>query len=88
MIVVDERLADRIALIVMPTAGENEQLGFQIRQHGARTGRKTCPASNCADAAAIRVRLSPSGLTAMIPEILAFNSCTSIIPAPAVPFMF
>ena len=68
MVFVEERLADRIALVVMPAAGKGEEFGFEVGQPGARSGSKTWPASNFAEATAMRLALSPSGFTAMIPE--------------------
>ncbi len=57
--------------------------GAARRRQGARRGNRTCPASNFAEATDIRLILSRSGLTAIAPEIIRFNSWASEIPVPA-----
>ena len=42
--------------------------------HDARSGRNTWPASNLAETTAMRLTLSPSGLTAIMPETLLHSS--------------
>jgi hypothetical protein len=78
-----ECLADRIALIVMTAIGEGEQLRLQVGEPPSLVGRNTWPDSNLADATAMRVTLSLSGFTLMIPGTRLTSSCTSEMPAPA-----
>jgi hypothetical protein len=54
-------LADRIALVVVPAAGEYEELGFEVGQPRRLFGQQS--ASNFAEATAIGLALSPSGFT-------------------------
>jgi hypothetical protein len=67
-------LTDGIALIVVPGARKSEEFGLKIRQPIGPFRQKTWPASNFAEATAIRLRLSPTGFTAMMPQISSLNS--------------
>ena len=58
----------------MTTAGEGEEFDFEVRQPGGSSGNKTWPASNLAETTAMRLTLSRSGLTAMMPETFARSS--------------
>jgi hypothetical protein len=56
-----DRLAYGVALVVVSPAWESEELSFEIREPGgALSGSRTFPASNLADAIAMRATLSRS----------------------------
>ena len=54
--------------------GKTKSSASGSADHGARSGSRASPDSNFAEATAIRLALSPSALTAMIPETRPFSS--------------
>jgi len=54
--------------------GKTKSSASRSASHGARSGSRAWPASNFAEATAIRLALSPSALTAITPETRPFNS--------------
>ena len=76
-IVVAQRLAYGIALIVVPAPWEREELRLEIREPCGALREKDQPDSNFEETTDNRVILSRSGLTARIPSTSPSNSWTS-----------